>query len=632
MGNGKTLIGHKRMSGNLLTRRPAFNASRSHSGIESNADVNRKNRWLSNFQTSNGLRGRLWSGGIQITGSAIAGSGCHRYRITKADANSIKVAFGQWTRNGTTVDLTTDVGEDFITIGSITATNETYTVYLELERATPNTKDPALIPDKLEAKVATAAAWAALQHSPANIYFRVGYVYTDGSGDISSIKQVWCLDIDDSATIPDTESALAGVAPYRSTLAWNLAGDEHEGETQLYDVENAPASSYSLPYFNAGADAGGGKGPAGVLAWAAIDRHLSGATQRSIEVDATAGVQVYDFRNPGTHAPDGGEMVMLRYGTGPVVKYTDWDGFLSGLSGYASGWATEILNVIIGVLDHHDLAATWGDYDDHFDGPYRYMLLDNPDGDTVPNMFTRNAGPNYLGNALYIGGHFYTDGGQIYYPAQGSPVKYLDFTTSPVQMNGSKPWRVIDATQATAANTGALQINGGLSAQKRSVFVTGANVVNILNTAIGLVTVTDGTKTAYLVDIAGNAGYFNQGNFNAAFGTASNAAVLASANCNCTICNAAYGGYFDHSSGQAVYLADGTNAILANRRIRTDAEGFYFSTIKVLGAQQSGLGATPPSRTAGATYGATEQTMLQEAHDKIRLLYGALKTHGMIAT
>ncbi|MDQ2999874.1 MAG: right-handed parallel beta-helix repeat-containing protein [Fibrobacterota bacterium] len=53
---------------------------------------------------------------------------------------------------------------------------------------------------------------------------------------------------------------------------------------------------------------------------------------------------------------------------------------------------------------------------------------------------------------------------------------------------------------------------------------------------------------------------------------------------------------------------------------------------QVVAAQQTGLGASLAARTAGVTYDATAQTMLQEAHDKIRLLEAQLKTHGLVAT
>ena len=61
------------------------------------------------------------------------------------------------------------------------------------------------------------------------------------------------------------------------------------------------------------------------------------------------------------------------------------------------------------------------------------------------------------------------------------------------------------------------------------------------------------------------------------------------------------------------------------------ANGYYVDGNKVVTNRQAGVSAALASRTAGATYGATEQTMLQEAHDAIRTLLVALRTHGLIS-
>lgn len=52
--------------------------------------------------------------------------------------------------------------------------------------------------------------------------------------------------------------------------------------------------------------------------------------------------------------------------------------------------------------------------------------------------------------------------------------------------------------------------------------------------------------------------------------------------------------------------------------------------VQVLADQQSGIGAALTAGTAAATYGTNEQAMLQEAHNKIRLLEVALRAHGMV--
>ncbi len=56
--------------------------------------------------------------------------------------------------------------------------------------------------------------------------------------------------------------------------------------------------------------------------------------------------------------------------------------------------------------------------------------------------------------------------------------------------------------------------------------------------------------------------------------------------------------------------------------------GFYGSAGAV---KPTTVSATPVARTASAAYGATEQAMLQEAHDTIRTLVAALRTLGLIA-
>lgn len=70
------------------------------------------------------------------------------------------------------------------------------------------------------------------------------------------------------------------------------------------------------------------------------------------------------------------------------------------------------------------------------------------------------------------------------------------------------------------------------------------------------------------------------------------------------------------------------------------AEGFEIpagkvltvNSVQVITAQQAGLGASLSSMTATGTYGANEQTMLQQAHDKIRLLEVIIRAHGLGTT
>lgn len=52
---------------------------------------------------------------------------------------------------------------------------------------------------------------------------------------------------------------------------------------------------------------------------------------------------------------------------------------------------------------------------------------------------------------------------------------------------------------------------------------------------------------------------------------------------------------------------------------------------QVLGARQTGMGATLPTATIGGTYNATVQGQIQALYDKVILLETKLKAHGLIA-
>jgi hypothetical protein len=60
--------------------------------------------------------------------------------------------------------------------------------------------------------------------------------------------------------------------------------------------------------------------------------------------------------------------------------------------------------------------------------------------------------------------------------------------------------------------------------------------------------------------------------------------------------------------------------------------GISFGGTQILTSQQTGLGTTLGAATAGALYTAAEQTMLQNAYNKILALETKLKVHGLVAT
>lgn len=81
----------------------------------------------------------------------------------------------------------------------------------------------------------------------------------------------------------------------------------------------------------------------------------------------------------------------------------------------------------------------------------------------------------------------------------------------------------------------------------------------------------------------------------------------------------------------AITLADGKNLVAGTTtgskigQSSTEKWGFWGAAPVV----RQTPSATPVSRTAAATYGTTEQTMLQEAHDGIRTALSALRTIGI---
>lgn len=74
-----------------------------------------------------------------------------------------------------------------------------------------------------------------------------------------------------------------------------------------------------------------------------------------------------------------------------------------------------------------------------------------------------------------------------------------------------------------------------------------------------------------------------------------------------------------------------SDLITLTRGLNTDSY-YYVNGTMVVREQQLGMVGTVASATSGATYGATERQMLQDAHDASRILNVLLRQHGLIAT
>ena len=77
------------------------------------------------------------------------------------------------------------------------------------------------------------------------------------------------------------------------------------------------------------------------------------------------------------------------------------------------------------------------------------------------------------------------------------------------------------------------------------------------------------------------------------------------------------------------YVANGTTILTWNGAIQATA--FKVSGTQVIGAQQTGLGATLGAATLSGTY-ATDLATLQALYNKVLALETKLKTHGLVAT
>jgi hypothetical protein len=193
-----------------------------------------------------------------------------RWIVEDQGSGTVRVNVGAWTRQGTTVTLTPDMGQTYKTLGS--CGSDDY-VYAQLESST---RDPALIPDSV--KVYRSAT------DPRDDSETEGIVWVLGKF-ASSVWEQWWFggDIDDWAEVPDANENTSG-SPARSTLQRNPEATEDERTLQMYDVHNVQHDAISVPAFQAATASADG-----VLIWAAVDtnRDVSSggsASQRSLEI------------------------------------------------------------------------------------------------------------------------------------------------------------------------------------------------------------------------------------------------------------------------------------------------------------------------------------------------------------
>lgn len=195
-----------------------------------------------------------------------AGTFTYRFFCESPLAGTLRVYKGAWTRNGSLapdgglLEILTDEDKDYQTVEGIGADDY---VWLVLKRsASPDDKDPTLIPNEL-----------AVSHgaTPPDDFYSFGKCWILGKFTEGKWSQYWTGgDIDDQSIRPDGETA-SSVEPVRSTIERNTTNNEHQGELQLANVDDAEipngyiTSSLSVPYVAPDADGGC------ALAWAVVD-------------------------------------------------------------------------------------------------------------------------------------------------------------------------------------------------------------------------------------------------------------------------------------------------------------------------------------------------------------------------
>lgn len=328
-----------------------------------------------------------------------------------------------------------------------------------------------------------------------------------------------------------------------------------------------------------------------------------------------------------------------------------------------------ILNQSLDGKSHHALptfnpvleviGSGWSDFDDHGGPPgnkigggtleiedgFALMLLGSPNSSSKAVMYDRNPGDSFLGNSLFVETILFVDD---IHDESGTNKLRVDVQDMRLMKDTVERvlWDHNTTDVAIAANARFFVLNTNLAdASSAMVVEGGALFVNDSATQsvqIGLGTqafnasATSGSLSVDLCDFgSARAAFFFRGSpttvtvvlsADAAAGAFVRAGKLAD------LSTVAEAGKFQDGT-RIVSIADGTNAITVTAGdIDVVAGVVKMAGTQVLTTQQTGIGTTPPVRTAGATYGATEQTMLQEAHDMARLLATKLKVHGLVAT
>ena len=207
----------------------------SRSGIYPKSRMNLLEKFVYDSYGANGVRiaRNPYGGSRLIIDSSLGGSQVNRFKIQKAGANSIKIFWGDWARNGWRFQSQTDGGEDFVTLAGISAASTTYYAWGQL--ANSGSEDPGLLPTSMTVGVDTTAPTYGSQEDETNDKFFIGTVTTNSAGEVTAggIEQWHLGNLEDSALQPDAEasSPTSFSVEYRSTAG-------RKGELSIYQFED----------------------------------------------------------------------------------------------------------------------------------------------------------------------------------------------------------------------------------------------------------------------------------------------------------------------------------------------------------------------------------------------------------
>jgi len=565
------------------------------------------------------------------------GESDYHFKVTDMGSGTVQVRIGDWTRRGIITSLAPDApGGTFQTLTSV---GENDYVVLSLTFESPY--DAALLP------ASALVVFATPTHPVDDTTFNLMWVL--GKFTAGVWEPYWKGgDIDDWMVRPDGLPYDSPTARY--TINENPTTDNpNKGELQLYGVDTVKPDAYSIPYF----DAGTGLPVTGSLAWATIDSHDTKtlATQYSLEVlnpgAGTGMLQLFAFDDGGTAlvtgltyndfytaSPTEAKLAMLvRDNTGsvPTLRYASLKEFEAASAANNDGWITK----------------------EQADGYYW-----NTNGDETTCKGSKIAN---VANAVQIN---LTDS-QLYNIA-GSPC--VDWALGTMSSDDAAPilianwfeqklydgealtklsanWntRKLYDTDGTTVmldwNQGILEgnwyCNGDLLPWADDTFDLGSTLKYWNSAYIGVLH-TDSIYTGKVgtgincfddvlpsadatYDLGSSTSYWAEGRIKKVFANELDAAGATSVTCKTHLISdgAMYSLGVEDSEWYSLLLG---------------STGFIrINGTTVMKTQRTFSPAALSDSTAGATYGTTEQTMLKEAHDCIRLLMVALRDHGMIS-